>query len=209
MLGIIKCVLCVCKTGMCVGICMHTLNDSTYFTFTLSFSLPLLSFQLRPCVDHFDLALASQSTSCLPGFTFAFNPSGKLVQISFHSITSLIQAYSGFPLFYHIESKFPRLAFKAYTSLFCPSPISSISFLFSLFSSQITMLIDLHICLTYFSACSLPVNISHFSLLIHAYHFKIQLKTLSCGKSVLLTTSCSFVPCYSCLQNDVILTFIQ
>lgn len=75
---------------------------------------------------------------------------------------------------------------KLITGLFCPSPISSISFLFSLLSRQVTMLIDLHICLTYFHACSLPLNTSHFSLLIHAYHFKIQLKTLSCEKPVLL-----------------------
>ena len=48
------------------------------------------------------------------------------------------------------------------------------------------MLIDPHIWLTYFRACSLSVNTSHFSLLIHAYHFKIQLQTLSCGKQVLI-----------------------
>lgn len=74
------------------------------------------------------------------------------------------------------------------TNLFCSPPISAISFLVILLSSQATMLIDLHIWLAYFCACSLPLNTSHFSLLIHAYHFKIQLKTPSCGKSDLVNS---------------------
>lgn len=96
------------------------------------------------------------------------------------------RAYSGFPLFYHIASKILGLAFEAFNQLVLLTPISPISFLIILLSSQATMLIDLHIWFAYFYACSLPVNTSHFSLLIHAYHFKIQLKTLSCGKPVLV-----------------------
>lgn len=96
------------------------------------------------------------------------------------------------------------LAFsKLLTSLVCPPPISPIFFLIILLSSQATMLIHLHIWLAYFHACSLPVNTSHFSLLIHAYHFKIQLKTLSCGKPVLVNPFLFFcyVPHHTYLQN--------
>lgn len=131
-LGTIRCVYCMCRREMCIGMCMHTLNDSTCFAFILSFSLPLLSLHLRLCPYHFTPAVAPWSPPHLPGFYVSLAPIHWAHWSKSAFILSLVwpMAYNGFPLFYCIESKFLRLVFEAHNwFLFCPPPISPISFL--------------------------------------------------------------------------------
>lgn len=123
---------------MCVGICMYILNDSIHFTFTLSFSLPLLSLQLRPCLYRFTSALAPQSPSCLPGFTLALLPSIRQTgpnQLSFyHSSAPGPTVDSHYSIILNLH--FSAWPSKFITGLFCPPPISPIFFLIILLFSH-------------------------------------------------------------------------
>lgn len=122
-LGVIKHVCCVCKRGMCVGRCMHILNGSIHFTFIHSISLSLLTLQLRPWLYHFTLALSTTIPSLPPWFhiSFAPGPLGKLVQISFHSVTPLLQ---GLTVDSHCSLKLTYSATPNLSNLFsCYSPL--------------------------------------------------------------------------------------
>lgn len=158
------------RRGMCIEMCMHTLNDSTCFAFILSFSLPLLSLQLRLCPYYFTPAVAPQSPPHLPGFYISLAPIlwGHWSKWAFILSLFCSMAYNGFPLFYCIESKFLGLVFKAYYWFVLPT--FSLHNLFSHYSSLCAAAKQLYLSTcTYGLLISVPVNTCYFSLLIHAY----------------------------------------
>ena len=160
----------VCARQECVRGYACTLSDSMFHPhsfFSITTAIP--PAQALPLSLHSCTSTTIPSPPPWLGTSLANTHLVHWSQSAF--ILSLLssRAYSGFPLFYHIESQFLGLAFEAFHQLVLPTAnLSPISFLIILLSSQATMLIDLHIWLTYFCAYSLPVNTSHFSLLIHA-----------------------------------------
>jgi hypothetical protein len=157
-------VRCVCKAGVHGGRAhMHALHHSFYSPLLFRpLALHPWTGTTMPGLSSFTQASLSLILHLGPNQLLFCHPSAQGTVVDSHYSNTLNLK----------SSKGPG---RLLTNFYCPLLISLISSLIIFLSSQATMLIDLHIWLAYFRACSLPLNTSHFSLLIHAYPVKIQL----------------------------------